>query len=107
MPAALFDYGVFIYNNVTYMVESGEVPCFYLPKLEHWKEAKLWAEIFSFTEKLFEIKKNTIKATVLVETFPLVFQMNEVIHALGEYSAGLNCGRWDYIFSFIKSVLFI
>jgi len=102
MAAALFDYGVFIYNNITYMVENGEVPCFYLPKLEHWKEAKLWAEIFSFTEKLFEIKKNTIKATVLVETFPLVFQMNEVIHALGEYSAGLNCGRWDYIFSFIK-----
>ena len=101
--ASLFDFGVFAFNNAKYMVEQGEIPCFYLPKLESWKEAALWKDIFYFTESTLGIDTGTFKATVLVETFPLVFQMNEVIHALGEYSAGLNCGRWDYIFSFIKN----
>ena len=103
MPAALFDFGVFIFNNGKLMIENGDLPCFYLPKLEHWKEAELWADIFKTSEKFLELEKYSIKATVLVETYPLVFQMDEVIHALGDYSAGLNCGRWDYIFSFIKN----
>ena len=103
IPAALFDFGVFIFNNGKLMIEQGDIPCFYLPKLEHWKEAELWSEVFETAENFLGLKKNTIKATVLVETYPLVFQMNEVIHALGDYSAGLICGRWDYIFSFIKN----
>jgi len=103
MPASLFDFGLFAFNNAKYMVDSGDIPCFYLPKLEHWTEAQLWRDIFSFTEDYLDIQQGTFKATVLVETFPLVFQMDEVIHALGNYSAGLNCGRWDYIFSFIKN----
>ena len=103
MPASLFDFGVFIFNNGKLMIDQGDIPCFYLPKLEHWKEAALWADIFSTAESFLGLDKHSIKATVLVETYPLVFQMDEVIHALGDYSAGLNCGRWDYIFSFIKN----
>ena len=103
IAASLFDFGLFAFNNANYMVENEQIPCFYLPKLEHWKEAELWRDIFSFTESYLNIHQGTFKATVLVETFPLVFQMNEVIHTLGNYSAGLNCGRWDYIFSFIKN----
>jgi len=103
IEAALFDFGLFAFNNATAMVSRGNIPCFYLPKLEHYKEAELWKDIFSFTESYLGIEQETFKATVLVETLPLAFQMNEVIHELGNYSAGLNCGRWDYIFSFIKN----
>lgn len=103
IEASLFDFGLFAFNNAKYMVENNQIPCFYLPKLEHYEEAELWKDIFSFTESFLDIKSNTIKATVLVETLPLAFQMNEVIWSLGNYSAGLNCGRWDYIFSFIKN----
>jgi malate synthase len=102
--AALFDYGIFVSLNIKEMVNRGEPPCFYLPKLESYLEARLWAEIFSFTEEYYNIEKGTIKATVLVETLPLAFQMEEVLYELREYSAGLNCGRWDYIFSFMKTL---
>jgi len=102
--AALFDYGAFVSLNIKEMVERGEPPCFYLPKLESYLEARVWAEIFAFTEEYFNIQKGTIKATVLVETLPLAFQMDEVLYELREYSAGLNCGRWDYIFSFMKNL---
>jgi len=105
IPASLFDFGLFAFHNAKYMIDGGEIPCFYLPKLEHWKEAELWHDVFDFTESFLEINQGTFKATVLVETFPLAFQMDEVIRALGNYSAGLNCGRWDYIFSFIKNHL--
>lgn len=102
--AALFDYGAFVSLNIREMVDRGEPPCFYLPKLESYLEARVWAEIFAFTEEYFSIQKGTIKATVLVETLPLAFQMDEVLYELREYSAGLNCGRWDYIFSFMKNL---
>lgn len=102
--AALFDYGAFVSLNIREMADRGEPPCFYLPKLESYLEARVWAEIFAFTEEFFSIQKGTIKATVLVETLPLAFQMDEVLYELREYSAGLNCGRWDYIFSFMKNL---
>lgn len=102
IPACLFDFGLYFYNNYEALLKNGTAPYFYLPKLEHDSEAKLWAEIFSFSEKYVGIEQSTIRATVLIETIPAVFQMEEIIHALKDYSAGLNCGRWDYIFSFIK-----
>jgi len=104
IPASLFDFGLFAYHNAEEMIENGDTPCFYIPKLESYLEARLWADIFSFTEKFLSIEQGTFKATVLVETLPLAFQMDEVLYELRNYSAGLNCGRWDYIFSFMKSL---
>lgn len=104
IPASLFDFGLFAYHNAEEMIDNGDTPCFYIPKLESYLEARLWADIFSFTEKFLNIKQGTFKATVLVETLPLAFQMDEVLYELRNYSAGLNCGRWDYIFSFMKSL---
>lgn len=103
IPAALFDFGVYIANNITTLVETGRSPYFYLPKLEHHNEAALWNKIFSFSEEYFGVKNGVIKATVLIETLPAAFQMDEILYELREHSAGLNCGRWDYIFSFIKT----
>ena len=77
---------------------------FYIPKLEHYLEARLWNDIFSCAEEYLGIKHGTIKATVLIETLPAVFQMNEILYELKDHSAGLNCGRWDYIFSYIKTL---
>jgi len=74
-----------------------------LPKIEHHKEARVWNEVFSFAEKSFDLPEGTIRATVLIETLPAAFQMNEILYELRGHSAGLNCGRWDYIFSFIKN----
>tara|TARA_R110000824_G_scaffold43928_8_gene128258 strand:- start:11949 stop:13466 length:1518 start_codon:yes stop_codon:yes gene_type:complete len=102
IPACLFDYGLYIFHNIKNIIKSGSRPYFYLPKIEHYKEARLWNEIFSFTEREFNVPEGTIKATVLIETLPAVFQMNEILYELRTHSAGLNCGRWDYIFSFIK-----
>ena len=103
IPAALFDFGVYIANNMTALIETGKRPYFYLPKLEHHKEAAIWDQIFSFTEEYFGVEHGTIKATVLIETIPAAFQMDEILYELRDHSAGLNCGRWDYIFSFIKT----
>ena len=103
IPAALFDFGVYVANNLLTLVETGRAPYFYLPKLEHYKEAAVWDRIFSFTEEYFHVENGTIKATVLIETLPAAFQMDEILYELREHSAGLNCGRWDYIFSFIKT----
>jgi malate synthase len=103
IPAAFFDFGVYIANNILTLVEQGRNPYFYLPKLEHYKEARLWNDIFSFTEEYFGVEHGTIKATVLIETLPAAFQMDEILYELKDHSAGLNCGRWDYIFSFIKT----
>jgi malate synthase len=104
IPASLFDFGLFAFHNAEEMIDNGETPCFYIPKLESYLEARLWADIFSFTESFLSIRPGTFKATVLVETLPLAFQMDEVLFELRNYSAGLNCGRWDYIFSFMKSL---
>ena len=104
IPASLFDFGLYFFHNAASLIEQGTRPYFYLPKLEHFHEAQLWADIFAFSERELGIEKGTIRATVLIETLPAAFQMDEIIYALREYSAGLNCGRWDYIFSYIKTL---
>lgn len=104
ISASLFDFGLFFYHNVHALWAKGSAPYFYLAKLEDSEEAEWWNEVFIEAQRIIGIPRGTIKATVLVETFPLVFQMHEVLYALREHSAGLNCGRWDYLFSMIKTL---
>jgi len=99
---ALADFGLFLFHNAKTLVAKGTGPYFYLPKLENHEEARLWADIFSFSEERLRLAKGTIKATVLIETILAAFEMDEILFALKDYCVGLNCGRWDYIFSFIK-----
>ena len=101
--ASLFDFGLFMYHNARYLVDKGSAPYFYLPKLEHYTEARWWNEVFVWAQKKLGIPVGTIRATVLLETLPAAFQMNEILYELKDHSAGLNCGRWDYIFSYIKT----
>lgn len=102
MPASLVDFGTYFFLNAKKLLALGVGPYFYLPKLESHEEARLWAEIFAFSEEKLGLAKGTIKATVLIETILAAFEMDEIIYELRDYCAGLNCGRWDYIFSFIK-----
>lgn len=99
---ALVDFGFYFYTNAKKLIKNGVGPYFYLPKLESYEEAQLWADIFAFAEKELGLEKGTIKATVLIETIVAAFEMDEILFALKDYCVGLNCGRWDYIFSFIK-----
>jgi malate synthase A len=100
--AALFDFAIFFANNARRLVEKGSGPYFYLPKLEHHGEARLWNDVFVHAQEALGLPRGTIKATCLIETLPAAFQMDEILWALREHSAGLNCGRWDYIFSYVK-----
>ena len=100
--ASLFDFGVYFFNNYKILLQNSTGPYFYLPKIENHKEARLWSEVFTFTEKKFNLLKGTIKSTVLIETILAVFEMDEILYELKDNIVGLNCGRWDYIFSFIK-----
>jgi malate synthase len=101
-PASLFDFGLYIFHNGKNLIDSGTGPYFYLPKLEHYLEARLWNDIFNWSQDRLGIQRGSIRATVLIETLPAAFQMNEILWELRDHSAGLNCGRWDYIFSCIK-----
>jgi malate synthase len=101
--AALFDFGLFFFHNARALVDAGSGPYFYLPKLEHQHEARLWNAVFEFAQDALGIPRGTIRATVLIETLPAAFQMDEILYELRDHAAGLNCGRWDYIFSFIKT----
>ncbi|MBR58810.1 MAG: malate synthase A [Myxococcales bacterium] len=103
MPASLVDFGLFFFHNAHRLMEQGLGPYFYLPKLESHEEARLWNDIFVFSQDLLGIPQGSIKATVLIETLPAAFEMDEILYELREHSAGLNCGRWDYIFSYIKT----
>jgi malate synthase len=103
VPGCLFDTGMYLFHNAQALIERGTGPYFYLPKLEAAEEAALWNDVFFAAEDALGIQRGTIKATVLIETLPAVFQMHEILHALREHAVGLNCGRWDYIFSFIKT----
>lgn len=103
ISGSLFDFGLYFFHNATALLEKGSGPYFYLPKTQSWQEAAWWSEVFSFTEDYFSLPRGTIKATLLIETLPAVFQMDEILHALKEHIVGLNCGRWDYIFSYIKN----
>lgn len=102
IPGALLDFGLYLFHNAKERLARGTGPYFYLPKLENHKEAELWAEIFRFSETALGIPHGSIKATVLIEVATASFEMHEILHVLKEYAVGLNCGRWDYIFSFIK-----
>jgi len=102
VPGALVDFGIYYYLNAKKLLENGTGPYFYLPKLESYEEAQLWADIFAFSEHSLGLSKGTIKATVLIETILAAFEMDEILYTLRDYCVGLNCGRWDYIFSFIK-----
>ncbi|HEY1491366.1 MAG TPA: malate synthase A [Steroidobacteraceae bacterium] len=102
VSAALFDFALFIANNHEALAKNGTGPYFYLPKMESHLEARLWNEVFIATQEALGIARGTIKATVLIETILAAFEMDEILFELREHSAGLNCGRWDYIFSFIK-----
>ncbi len=102
VSGSLFDFGLFFFHNAKNLIEKGSGPYFYLPKFESYHEAKLWNDVFLRTQEMLGIPKGTIKATVLIETILASFQMDEIIYHLKDHMAGLNCGRWDYIFSFIK-----
>jgi malate synthase len=102
MSGALFDFGLYFFHNAKELLDRGTGPYFYLPKLENRFEAKLWNDVFLFAQKALGLPKGTIKATVLIETILAAFEMDEILHELRDHSAGLNCGRWDYIYSFIK-----
>lgn len=102
MSASLVDFGLFFFHNIKTLREQGSATYFYLPKLEHYLEARLWNAIFVFSQDYLSIPQKTIKATVLIETITASFQLDEIIYELKNHMAGLNCGRWDYIFSYIK-----
>lgn len=102
MSGSLFDFGLYFFHNVHTLLKNGSGPYFYLPKLESHLEARLWNDVFLFAQEYLNIPQGTIKATVLVETILASFELNEILYELREHSAGLNCGRWDYIFSYIK-----
>src|SRR5436305_3893831 len=102
MSGALFDFGLYFYLNAKTIIASGSGPYFYLPKMESHREARLWNDVFVHAQKAIGLPAGTIKVTALIETLPAAFEMDEILYELREHMAGLNCGRWDYIFSFIK-----
>lgn len=104
IPGALMDFALYFLHNYQNRLQQGSGVYFYLPKLEHSDEAKWWADVFHFTEDYFQLNTSTIRATVLIETLPAVFQMHEILYQLRDHIAALNCGRWDYIFSYIKTL---
>ncbi|KAF7721349.1 Malate synthase, glyoxysomal [Apophysomyces ossiformis] len=102
VSASIFDFAIFFFNNAQELIKRGKGPYFYLPKMESHLEARLWNDIFNVAQDRLGIPRGTIRATVLIETILAAFEMDEIIYELREHSSGLNCGRWDYIFSFIK-----
>ncbi|WP_437614401.1 malate synthase A [Erwinia sp. V71] len=104
IPGSLFDFALYFFHNAEALLAKGSGPYFYLPKTQSWQEAAWWSEVFSFTEDRFDLPRGTIKATLLIETLPAVFQMDEILWSLRDHIVGLNCGRWDYIFSYIKTL---
>ena len=102
VSASIFDFGLFFFHNAASLIAKGTGPYFYLPKLESYLEARLWNDVFIRAQDMLDIPQGTIKATVLIETIMAAFEMEEILYELRAHMAGLNCGRWDYIFSFIK-----
>ena len=103
VPGAFVDFGLYFFHNAETLIASGAGPYFYLPKLESYREARLWQEVFTFAQERLEIPYGSIRATCLIETTPAAFEMEEILYELRDHSAGLNAGRWDYIFSMIKN----
>ncbi|MDR2165605.1 MAG: malate synthase A [Zoogloeaceae bacterium] len=104
IAGALFDFALYFHHNHRVLLEKGSGPYFYLPKLQSWQEAAWWNDVFCHAEDRYGLPRGTVKATVLIETLPAVFQMDEILHALRDHVVALNCGRWDYIFSYIKTL---
>ncbi|WP_312476403.1 malate synthase A [Neobacillus sp.] len=104
ISGGFFDFGMYFFHNVKNLLARGSGPYFYLPKLESHLEARLWNDVFVYAQERLGIAQGTIKATVLIETIMAAFEMNEILYELKEHSAGLNCGRWDYIFSYLKKL---
>ncbi|MGH9867140.1 MAG: malate synthase A [Candidatus Polarisedimenticolia bacterium] len=103
VSASLFDFGIFFFHNARELLKRGTGPYFYLPKMESHIEARLWNDVFLKAQETLRIPQGTVRATVLIETILAAFEMEEILYELRQHSAGLNCGRWDYIFSFIKT----
>ncbi|WP_179345481.1 malate synthase A [Winogradskyella ursingii] len=99
---SLVDFGLYVFHNTKTLLENGTAPYFYLPKLEHYLEARWWNDVFNYAQDYLNVPKGTFKTTVLVETITASFQLDEIIYELKDHIVGLNCGRWDYIFSYIK-----
>ncbi|ANB11262.1 malate synthase MLS1 [Sugiyamaella lignohabitans] len=104
VSASLFDFGLYFYHNAKQLISNGAGPYFYVPKMESHLEARLWNNVFVQAQDLLHIPQGTIRATALLETLPGAFEMEEIIYELRDHSSGLNCGRWDYIFSTIKTL---
>ena len=104
ISASLFDFGLYFFHNAHTLQQKGSGPYFYLTKLEHAAEARLWNDVFIYAQKALGLPKGTIRATVLIETILAAFEMDEILYELREHSAGLNAGRWDYLFSLIKKL---
>lgn len=102
ISGSLFDFGLFFFHNAGYLIEKGSGPYFYLPKMENHREARLWNDVFNLAQDELGIPRGTIRATVLIETILAAFEMEEILYELRQHSAGLNAGRWDYMFSIIK-----
>ncbi|HEU4364016.1 MAG TPA: malate synthase A [Candidatus Krumholzibacteria bacterium] len=102
VPGGLFDFGLFFFHNAAELITRGSGPYFYLPKMESHLEARLWNDVFLRAQETMGVAPGTIRATVLIETILAAFEMDEILFELKDHAAGLNCGRWDYIFSFIK-----
>lgn len=102
ISASLFDFGLYFFHNAKALLAKGSGPYFYLPKLEHYLEARLWNDVFIHAQSVLGLPLGTIKSTVLIETVPAAFQTEEILWELSEHIVALNCGRWDYIFSYIK-----
>lgn len=102
MSASLFDFGLYVFHSAPLAIDRGTGPYFYLPKLESYEEAGFWNDVFVWAQDRLDIPRGTIKATILIENILAAFEMDEILHELGEHAVGLNAGRWDYIFSVIK-----
>lgn len=104
MSGSIFDFGLYFFHNAKELLSRGSGPYFYLPKIESHREARLWNDIFVRAQEQLGVEQGSIRATVLIETILATFEMDEILYELRDHSAGLNCGRWDYIFSFIKKL---
>ncbi len=104
ISGSLFDFGLYFFHNAKEALSRGTGPYFYLPKLQSHLEARLWNDVFVLAQETLGVPQGSIRATVLIETLPAAFEMDEILYELRDHSAGLNCGRWDYIFSFIKTL---
>jgi malate synthase len=104
MSASIFDFALYFFHNAKETIKRGKGPYFYLPKMESHLEARLWNDIFNVAQDMLNIPRGTIRGTVLIETLLAAYEMDEIIYELRDHSSGLNCGRWDYIFSFIKKL---